>query len=309
MFEDVIGQEDLKAHVEVAIRAAQFRQEPLGHVLFSGNGGLGKTHFLNSICKELNCRMTLTQGNRLGISEVSDFLITGCEEAYKKGKKAFFVIDEIHEMSPAAQEELYSPMDSRTILSLNNAISLGEFTLSGATTAPEELDGKSLINRFMHHWKLDELNVDEIMQLINLFFMKEGICCYFEALKYLSERCRGVPRLALKYAAKARDYAQFSSRKEVIINDVKKAFDELKIDNFGLDGDQRDYLNILYQIGKPVGLETIASTLGEIKPSQVKKMIEPYLWKKGLICSSSKGRQLSELGQKHLVQDAGVDIE
>lgn len=307
MLEDIIGNETLKANIGIAIKAAKFRNEVLGHLLLSGSGGLGKTHILNAICDEIDAYRVITQGNRLTYTTaVREFITEGCQRAAEAGKPAFLIIDEIHEVPLKCQEELYYPMDTRQILPLSGeSIELSPFTLAGATTCPEDLDGKSLMERFKHKWRLSEMEPIDLLFIVNNYLRSND--CYAEVpvMAEIANRSRGIPRIALKYASRARDYANSENRYEVTERDVNRTFDELGIDDLGLDRQQRNYLYLLYTSSKPLGIESLASMLGETKPEQVRKMIEPYLWSKGLIATSSKGRELTEAGYKHVVTASG----
>ena len=301
MLENVVGQYGLKRSIEVAIVASRKRKEVMEHILLSGLGGLGKTHLLNSICDELGYFKIITQGNRLTVSKVKDWLVEGCQSAAAVGKPLFAIIDEIHEMSDSAQDELYYPMDNGTVLTLGEPINLAvPFCIAGATTNPNELDGKSLIDRFIHTWNMKELSVDELMTLISRFYLKEKMLIDWVPMQTLAERSKGVPRLALKYARRARDFAQCQNRKKISLSDIEMMFSELGIDAVGLDEIQRKYLTILYESDKPVGKEALSAMLGELRPLQLTQMVEPFLWKMGFITSSSRGRELTDKGFKHL---------
>ena len=299
MFDDIIGQWDLKRSAEVAVVAARRRGEPLGHCLVSGSGGLGKTYFLSSLCHELDYCYFSTQGSRLTRSKVSQFLTENTQKASNAGKIAFLVIDEIHEMSEDSQEELYFPMDKSTILTLGEPTKLPPFCLAGATTDPQQLDGKSLINRFSHHWRMEAMSSYDLLFIVNEYLTKEGIPSQLPVLSTIAERARGIPRLALKYAARARDFAQYHGHKEILLSDLNETFSDLGIDTLGLDEIQRKYLTILYNSDKPVGKEALSNML-DMHPDQVSRMVEPYLWKLGFLTSSSRGRELTDKGFKHL---------
>ena len=310
MLENIIGQALLKRNISVAISASRHRQDKaLGHILLSGSGGLGKTHVLNAICDELGYHKSVTQGNRLSTpAAVQDFLANGCAAAATIGKSAFLIIDEIHEVSIRCQEEFYYPIDHDQILTQGNPLSLGPFTIAGATTCPEELDEKSLMSRFIYRWRLNELSDFDILIIINDYYIKEQIASKIPYMTEIASRSRGNPRLALKYASRVRDYAQCDGRNEIKKRDVFSAFDELGVDDIGLDEQQRKYLTILYKSSKPIGVEALSSMMDETKPEQVKKLIEPYLWKRGLITSSSRGRELTEAGHLHLMKVCAGEI-
>jgi len=296
MLDAVIGQSELKKSIDIAIVAARYRKEVFGHILMAGQGGLGKTHILIEICKELGYRQIVTQGNRLTPVKVKNFLIDNCQEL----TPAFLIIDEIHEMSDDAQEELYWPMDKNKVLTLGEPVDLGPFCLAGTTTDLQELNGKSLVNRFIHFWELKELPISDLMLIIGCWFLGNGILIKWELIKELACRCRGIPRLALKYARRVRDFAQYEGRDEILIKDIERMFSEVGIDKMGLDVVQRKYLQILHQSNKPIGKDALASMLGEISSEQLNKLVEPYLWRIGFITSSSRGRELTGTGSKYL---------
>ena len=299
----------LAPSIEIAIVAARKRKEVIEHILLAGLGGLGKTHLLNAICDELGYYKAVTQGNRLTVAKVKDFLVESCELARQASKPAFIIIDEIHEMSDLAQDELFYPMDKGQILTLGEAMHLGPLCIAGATTDIQELNGKSLVDRFVHDWRLEELEIDELMTIVGRFLLDEGMDGEWMAMQTLAERSRGAPCLVLKYSRRARDYAQYSDRRLVTVLDVERMFAELGIDSLGLDKNQRQYLTILYESDKPVSKEALASMLGEMRPEQLTRVVEPYLWRQGFIASTSRGRSLTDKGFRHLAREEEVFSE
>ena len=300
MLTNVVGHSGLKKSIEVAYNAAKFRQETFGHFLISGSGGLGKTFIIDEICHLLGYRKKVTQGNHLPAKQVADFLIQCCSDS----GPAFIFIDEIHELSLDAQEELYYAMDEGCILRDGHKVPLGPFTLAGATTQMERLDGKSLVKRFQYYWQLEPMRECDLVYLVNKFYLDNKITCSFDVLNSISQRSRGIPREAETIASRARDYANYEHRHNVTLKDVDRTFIELGLDAMGLDRDQQKYLKILYENDKPVGIDTLSMMiLDESNPSKVKNIIEPYLRKLGLVASSSKGRELTEAGHKHIMQN------
>ena len=309
MLDDIIGHDELKENIRVAIRAAQHRGEPLEHILLVGPGGLGKTHIAKSIGRAIGAHLVITQGNRLTAASTGPFLIDSSKEAAKLGKDLCVLIDEIHEMVELAQQELYWPMDQNVVLTKSNPIPLGRFTIIGTTTEPHELDDKSLINRFLHTWQIEELAYFDSLLILCDFLGKLKVAADKDPLQAIIGRSRGSPRLLKKYAKKIRDWAHSRGRKEILMTDVNSAFSELGIDDIGLDKNQRRYLTILLESDKPIGIDAIASQLGEMKTDQVRKTIEPYLWKLGFITSSNRGRELTEKGHRHLMIASGLSAE
>lgn len=299
MFENIIGQWELKKKAERAIVAAKYRGDVLGHVLIRGLGGLGKTFILESVCRELNYEMFRTQGNRLNSpKKIRNFLT----QPKNYSRPSFFMIDEIQEIPLDYQEELYYPMEKFVILTQGDPLSLTPFCLAAATTAPEKLDGKSLINRFAHSWRVEELSTDDLLYIISNYLRKEQVYADFVPMNLIAQRSRGIPRLALHYAAHARDIVQARRKNRLTEQDVEKMFLEEGIDEQGLDKIQQQYLLHLYKVGKPMSKDSLAASLDEISSDQLTRVIEPYLWKLGFICSSSKGRTLTETGNLYVAK-------
>jgi Holliday junction DNA helicase RuvB len=298
MLEDIIGQEEVKEAVMVAIQASRFRKQPMEHILLTGPGGVGKTYLLNAICKETGTRLFVTQGNRLRtVKDVHKLMKMACSDPVVP---AFIIIDEFHEMSDECREELYYPMDHGYILGEKGRINLGPFTIAAATTFPENLDIKSLINRFPLNWKLKEVQTNDIFKIVEKWLAKEGLWASDEIAMAIARRSVGIPRLALKYSSRVRDYCQASGRFIIEIGDVKKAFHELGIDRRGLDSLQREYLRILAKDKKAIGLDSISAMLGEFQTDFVKKMLEPHLQKLGFIVSTPKGRLITGAGYEYI---------
>ena len=303
MLEEIIGQDLLKKSINVAIVAAAHRNEVLRHILLVGQGGLGKTHTLEAIRKALGYRRVITQGNRLSTPKrLHAFLTENCPLG---STPAFVIIDEIHELTDDVQEELYYPMDHGKIVGVGEEIFLGPFCLAGATTSPDELDGKSLMNRFGYYWTLEELCAWDLMMLLHKFLEKQKLAGTLDAIRCIGFRSRGNPRLALRYIRRAIDFSSYDNRREVTLSDVEKMFSEFGVDDKGLDKIQRKYLTILYESDKPLGKEALANTLGELRPAQLTKMVEPYLWKMGYIRSTTQGRELTEAGFQHIASSSG----
>jgi len=144
------------------------------------------------------------------------------------------------------------------------------------------------------------------MYVVNNYYLHNDIYSEITTMQEIGKRSRGNPRLALKYAKRAMDYAHANRRKIVHMQDALKTFAEFGIDEMGLDRDQRLYLKILLENDGPVGIESLSMRLGEKNVSEVKQLIEPYLWSKGLITSSSRGRELTEKGHRHLLSTSGL---
>ena len=304
MLDDIVGQKALKQSIKVSLDAARFEKGPLRHILLSGPGGVGKSHILKSVCGELGYRLAIEQGNHFKPKDVPEFFLKHCQDA----QPAFVIIDEIHELSNAVQEEFYYPMVDGVVLQDGKPVKLGQLTIAGATTRLEDLD-TCLIDRFTYEWKVEPMSVADLVFLINRFFLAEKAECSFDNMRMIACRSRGIPRIALKLARRSIDYAHAYSRRNVTDQDVIKTFTELGLDELGLDADQRRFLTVLYNNEEPMGLENIAMTMNIGRPDRIKYVIEPFLRKEGLISTVSKGRELTERGYQHVMKSCGLGGE
>ncbi len=299
---DYVGQENLKNNLRVFIGAAKSREEVLDHVLFYGPPGLGKTTLAYIIANEMGANIRLVNGP--SIERPGD--LASVLSALEPGDIIF--IDEIHRIPKAVEEILYSAMeDFKLNIVVSNetsastiAIDLPPFTLVGATTKAGLLS-PPLRARFGICERINYYTEEELTKIV------ERTANYFESTideisaHEIAKRSRGTPRIANRIFRRVRDFANYNKSSEIKINETKLALDALRIDEIGLDEVDIKYLLTLKNRfgGGPVGLETIASAIGE-DTSNLEEVYEPYLLKIGFIDRTQKGRILTNKGKAHL---------
>lgn len=299
---DFVGQERVKSNLRVYIQAACSRGEPLDHVLLFGPSGLGKTTLANIIAHEMNTTLrylsgpTFTRGGDLA----STFSTLSAREVV--------FIDEIHRLPPPCEEILYGAMEDFALHLVvgkgpgarSIRIQLPPFTLVGATTRVSLLSSP-LRNRFGIVEKLDFYREKEITEIIERAAKVMEMEIDPLGAQEIARRSRGTPRIANRLLRRVRDFAQFFDKETIDEGVVKKAFTYLGIDEVGLTDFDRKFLETLvkhYQ-GGPVGIENIASILGE-DPATVEEVYEPFLLKLGFIARTKRGRVITARGRQYL---------
>lgn len=300
--DEYIGQEELKENLSVFIKAAKMREEPLDHVLLSGPPGLGKTTLAYIISNELESNIKTASGP--AIEKAGD--LAAVLSTLEPGDVLF--IDEIHRIPRFVEEILYSAMEDFVLdivvgsesSSRNIRIDLPPFTLVGATTRAGDLSSP-LRDRFGINLKLNFYSVDDLKKII--FRTSKVLDCEIidDAALSLAKRSRGTPRIANRLFKRVRDYALVKGDGVITKEIVDLALNKLKIDDLGLD--ETDY-NLLKSIiqkfnGGPVGIEAIASSIGE-EQTTIEDVYEPYLLQLGLLKRTSRGRMVTEKGYEHL---------
>jgi Holliday junction DNA helicase RuvB len=297
-----IGQEKLKSSLRIAIDASIYRKEPLEHILFYGQPGLGKTTLAFLIAHELNtkCRIATAPA----IERPRD--VVGLLLGLKEGEILF--IDEIHRLNKLTEELLYSAMeDFRLDLTMGankgarcRTINLPRFTLIGATTKLASISAP-LRDRFGISQKIELYTNDELQQIIVNFSRLINLTLDDEASLNLAKISRGTPRIALRLLRRVRDYAQVVKKTNIIsVTLIKKALSSYQIDEKGLDSLDRQYLFFLNQHNNiPIGLDSIAAGLGD-DSSMLEFVVEPYLMQIGFITRTPRGRLLTDLGKNFI---------
>jgi len=299
---EFIGQEQLKSALRIAIDAAIFRKEPLEHILFYGQPGLGKTTLAFLIAHEMNTKCKIATAP--AIERPRD--IIGLLLGLKEGEVLF--IDEIHRLNRLTEELLYSAMeDFRLDLTMGanrgarcRTINLPKFTLIGATTKLASISSP-LRDRFGISQKIEFYTCDELKQIIVNFSRLINLNLEDEASYDLAKISRGTPRIALRLLRRVRDYAQVVMKTNTIsVNLLKKALNSYQIDEKGLDSLDRQYLSFLNQNNNiPTGLDSIAARLGD-DSSMLEFVVEPYLIQIGFLTRTPRGRLLTDLGKKYI---------
>lgn len=307
VLEDFAGQEKIVENLQIFVKAATLRNEPLDHVLLHGPPGLGKTTLANIIANELGVGFKVTSGPVLDKAGDLAGLLTNLE----RGDVLF--IDEIHRLSPVVEEYLYSAMEdycidimidsgpnARTVqITLNPFTLIGATTRSGLLTSP--LRARFGINSRLHYYDSKTLTniVERSAQLLDIPIKEE-------AAYQIASRSRGTPRIANGLLRRVRDFAQIKGNGTIDLAITNIALEALNVDQSGLDEmDNRILSTIIDKFkGGPVGLTTIATAIGE-NAGTLEEVYEPFLIQEGFLMRTPRGRQCTERAYKHLGRDKG----
>ena len=300
--DDYVGQTEVKENLSIFIKAAKLREETLDHVLLYGPPGLGKTTLAFIIANELGSNIKTASGPSIEKSGDLAAILSSLEP----GDVLF--IDEIHRMPRFVEEILYSAMEDFTLdivvgndsSSRNIKIDLPPFTLVGATTRAGDLTSP-LRDRFGIINKLNYYTEGELKQIALRTSRVLNCPIDIDAAGELARRSRGTPRICNRLFKRVRDFALVMGNGNIDLKITKHALDKLKVDSLGLD--ETDY-NLLKSIiekfnGGPVGIEAIASSIGE-EQTTIEDVYEPYLLQRGLLKRTPRGRIVTEKAYKHL---------
>lgn len=289
---DYIGQSDVKDNIKVFIEAAKMRNEPLDHVLLYGPPGLGKTTLANIISNEMGVNIKTSSGP--SIEKPGD--LAAILSSLEPGDVLF--IDEIHRMPRFIEEILYSAMEDFSLdivvgsddSSRSIRISLPPFTLVGATTRAGDLSSP-LRDRFGITSKLQFYKVEELKDIIKRTSNVLSFPITEEASFELARRSRGTPRIANRLYKRVRDFALVEGMAEIDLDITLRALDRLHVDKNGLDTTDYEILSSIINRfnGGPVGIEALASTIGE-EVTTIEDVYEPFLLQQGLLKRTSRGR-------------------
>ena len=310
LWQDFIGQEKLKTQLDIAIRAATDREEPLDHLLLFGPPGLGKTSMAYIVARQMGVNIISTSGPT--IEKPGD--LAGLLTNLQLGDILF--IDEIHRLSRVVEEYLYPAMEDFkldiVIDSGPNArsirLTLKRFTLIGATTRSGLLTSP-LRARFGMTNRLDYYEPNEIQQIIERSSRILNVSLDEAGAAEIARRSRGTPRIANTLLKRIRDYAQINADNFITAEVAKEALAMLDIDDRGLDDmDKRIVLGIIDKFsGGPVGVNTLAVAIGE-ESDTLEEVYEPYLIQQGLIKRTPRGRVATQEAYKHFEKIRNVDL-
>jgi len=300
--DEYIGQSDVKENLKVFIEATKMRDEPLDHVLLYGPPGLGKTTLAYIIANELGSNIKTASGPTIEKSgDLASILST-----LEPGDVLF--IDEIHRMPRYIEEILYPAMEDFTLdiivggegSSRNIKIDLPPFTLVGATTRAGDLSSP-LRDRFGIISKLNYYTVPELFEIIKRTSRVMEVAIDDDAALELAKRSRGTPRIANRLFKRVRDFALVLGNGSVDLDITKTSLERLKVDELGLDDtDHQLLMTIITKFnGGPVGIEAVASSIGE-EMTTIEDVYEPYLLQIGFMKRTARGRIVTELGYQHL---------
>jgi len=301
-FAEVVGQKALIDNLSIFVRAARLRKEPLDHVLFCGPPGLGKTSLAHVIANELGSVIHVTSGPALERKGDLAGILTNLAQ------NDVLFIDEIHRMNPAIEENLYPAMETFTfdIVIGDGAgaraikLPLKPFTLIGATTRTGLLTGP-LRDRFGIVNRLDYYPASELQEIVQRSSHKLSVPLDEGGAREISKRARGTPRIANRLLRRVRDFADVEGDGTISQKVADRALSRLEVDAAGLDPMDRKILSTLVDKfgGGPVGLETIATAVGE-QSDTVEDVYEPYLLMEGYLYRTPRGRVATPRAYQHL---------
>ena len=300
--EDYVGQEKVKENLKVFIEAAKERNDSLDHVLLYGPPGLGKTTLSNIIAAEMGVNIRVTSGPAIEKQGDLAAILTNLNE----GDVLF--IDEIHRLTRSVEEILYPAMEDYALdiiigkgpSARSIRIDLPKFTLIGATTRAGQMT-TPLRDRFGVVLKLELYTPEELAEIVrrSAGILKTEIS--EDGAVELASRSRGTPRVANRLLKRVRDFAQVRGNGVIDSEITKYALDKLEIDRLGLDNVDRRMLRTIIEFydGGPVGLETLAATIGE-ESVTIEDVCEPYLMQIGFLSRTPRGRCVTRLAYEHL---------
>jgi Holliday junction DNA helicase RuvB len=300
--EEFVGQEAVKAQLEVSIGAAAARNEPLDHVLLAGPPGLGKTSLARIVAEELGVRFVQTAGPALERKADIAAFLTDLEP------RAVFFVDEIHRLPRAIEETFYPAMEDLQLPITVGAgagarvitLDLPPFTLIGATTRSGLLT-TPLRDRFGIQHRLDHYDADDLARIVVRSARVLDVEIDAAGARAIAERARGTPRVANRLLKRVRDWAEVRGTGAIDASAADAALDLLGVDHAGLDRLDREILTVVCArfAGGPVGLSTLAVAVAE-EADTIEDVYEPYLLQRGFLKRTPRGRCATAHAFRHL---------
>lgn len=303
--DDYIGQQGVKDNLKIFIEAAKLRHDPLDHVLFYGPPGLGKTTLAGIIANELGVDIKVTSGPAIGRAGDLAAILTNLND------NDVLFIDEIHRLNRSVEEVLYSAMEDYALdiiigkgpSARSIRLDLARFTLIGATTRAGSLSAP-LRDRFGVIGKFELYTPEELKKILRRSASLLNVGIDEDSLDEMAKRSRGTPRVANRMLKRIRDFSQVKGNGNIDLEITREGLEALGVDDLGLEKLDRDIiLTIIERFGGgPVGIDTIAASLGEEKVT-LEDVNEPFLIQSGLLYRTQKGRMVSREGYKHFGLD------
>ena len=309
--QEYIGQKTATDNLKVFIEAAKLRGEPLDHVLFYGPPGLGKTTLAGIIANEMGVDIRITSGPAIERAGDLAAILTNLNE------NDVLFIDEIHRLNRSVEEVLYSAMEDFALdiiigkgpSARSIRLDIARFTLIGATTRAGSLSAP-LRDRFGVNCKFEMYTKEELAQIIERTAGLLGVTADEQSIDEMARRSRGTPRIANRLLKRVRDFSQVKGDGNIDIEITRQALNALGVDYMGLEHLDREILRTIIERfdGGPVGIDTIAASIGEERVT-IEDVYEPYLIQAGFLHRTQKGRVVSRLAYQHLGLDYDEDEE